>query len=219
VKLTDAEARTHSEQLRLEKQKEEAFSEKSEPDDKIDSVPVARNKSSSKYFIYLEGYGNSNHTVFNPIGRMIPFEADLFEEPEERKLEDLRSENSISDEQIKEYKKQKRVDVYREDIRISSSRLEPEYIGIYREMLKSPSTLPSRMKKYIDEVGSVFLIDLKKACVQKLGCKTETSGSIRASLRVLELEGYVRTTGRGENLKVFSTRSSIEVSMQETSTV
>lgn len=147
--------------------------------------------------------------MINSIGRIIPFEAALFEEPEERKLVDLISENSTSSEQIKEYKKQKRIEAYRENIKISSSRLEPEYIEIYREMLSSPRTLPSRMKEYIDEVGSVSWPDLKKACVQKLGCKTETSGSIRASLRVFELEGYVRTTGRGENMMIFSTRSSI----------
>jgi DNA sulfur modification protein DndB len=209
VKLTDAEARTHSAQQRLEKQKEETYSEQPEPDDTIDTIPVTRNKSSNKYFIYLEGIGDSNHTVINPTGRLIPFDANLFAEPEERKLEDVIAEKSISDEQIKEYKKQKRIEVYREHIQISSSQLEPEYIGIYREMLKSPNTLPSRMKKHLEEMGSVSLADLKKACVQKLGCKTETSGSIGASLRVLEIEGYVRTTGRGENRKIFSTRSSL----------
>jgi hypothetical protein len=85
---------------------------------------------------------------------------------------------------------------------------EPEYIRTYREMLKSPDSLPSRMKKYIDEVGSLSWGDLKKACVQRLGCKTETSGSIGASLRVLELDGHVRTTGRSETKRILSTRGS-----------
>jgi hypothetical protein len=85
---------------------------------------------------------------------------------------------------------------------------EPEYILTYREMLKSPDSLPSRMKKYIDEVGSLSWADLKQACVQRLGCKTETSGSIGASLRVLELDGLVRTTGRGESRRIASPRSS-----------
>lgn len=83
---------------------------------------------------------------------------------------------------------------------------EPEYIRTYREMLKRPDSLPSRMKNYIDEVGSFSWADLKKACVQLLGCKTETSGSIGASLRVLELEGYVRTTGRSETRRIISAR-------------
>ena len=91
---------------------------------------------------------------------------------------------------------------------VSSPGPEPEYIGKYRDMLKSPDSLPSRMKKYIDEVGSLSWAGLKKACVQRLGCKTETSGSIGASLRVLELEGHVRTTGRAEGKKILSVRIS-----------
>ena len=83
---------------------------------------------------------------------------------------------------------------------------EREYVRTYREMLKSPDSLPSRMKKYIDEVGSLSWTDLKKACVQRLGCKTETSGSIGASLRVLELAGHIRTTGRSETRMIFSAR-------------
>jgi hypothetical protein len=91
---------------------------------------------------------------------------------------------------------------------VSSPGLEPEYIRTYREMLKSPDSLPSRMKKYIDEVGSLSWADLKKACVQRLGCKTETSGSIGASLRVLEIDGHVRTIGRSETKRILSNRGS-----------
>ncbi len=89
---------------------------------------------------------------------------------------------------------------------ISQAGSKPGYIRSYREMLKSPDSLPSRMKKYIDDVGSLSWPELKKACVQRLGCKTETSGSIGASLHVLELEGHVRTTGRSENRMIISTR-------------
>ncbi len=85
---------------------------------------------------------------------------------------------------------------------------EPEYIKIYREMLKNPDSLPSRMKKFIDDVGSMAWRDLKRACVQQLGCKSETSGSIGASLRVLELEGHVNVSGRGEGRRISSARPS-----------
>jgi len=91
---------------------------------------------------------------------------------------------------------------------VSASGVEPEDIRIYRGMLQSPDSLPARIKKYIDEVGSLSWADLKTACVQRLGCKTETSGSIGASLRVLELDGHVRTAGRGENKRISSIRSS-----------
>jgi len=82
----------------------------------------------------------------------------------------------------------------------------PEYVEVYRKMLKNPESLPSRMKKYINEVGSITWRDLKTECVQRLGCRTTTSGSIGASLRVLTLDGYVRIIGRGEDRKIQSTR-------------
>ena len=85
---------------------------------------------------------------------------------------------------------------------------EPDYIITYREMLKNPESLPSRMRRYIDEVGSLSWGDLMEACVQRLGCKSKDNGSIRASLRVLELDGYITTTGRAESKRIFSTRPS-----------
>lgn len=85
---------------------------------------------------------------------------------------------------------------------------EPEYIKTYREMLTNPDSLPSRMKKHIDEVGSITWRNLKRVCVQRLGCKSETSGSIGASLQVLKRDGYVRITGQGEGKKVFSAQTS-----------
>ncbi len=81
---------------------------------------------------------------------------------------------------------------------------EQGYIEKYREMLKNPNSLPSKMKKYINKKGSLSQADLKKACVEYFGCKSETSGSIGASLRVLELDGHVRSTGRGDNKMISS---------------
>ena len=82
--------------------------------------------------------------------------------------------------------------------------VESGYIKKYREMLKNPNSLPSKMKKYIDEAGPLSQADLKKACVEYFGYKSETSGSISASLRVLELDRHVRTTGRGDGKMIFS---------------
>lgn len=94
----------------------EVPTEQPEPTVESDLISVALNKSSGKYFIYLESYGDSNDEMINPIGKIIPFDTDLFEEPEEKALEDLISESLINDEQIKEYKKQKELKRYRDDI-------------------------------------------------------------------------------------------------------
>jgi len=80
----------------------------------------------------------------------------------------------------------------------------PKYIENYRKLLKNPDTLPSRIKQYIDQVGSINWRELKKICVEKLGCESEASGSIGASLKVLELDGYVTITGWGEDKKIRS---------------
>lgn len=81
---------------------------------------------------------------------------------------------------------------------------EPSYVISYRAQLNNPGSLPSRMKKYIEDSGVVTWGDLKRACVKKLGCKSETSGSIGASLRVLEIDGLVKSEGKGDYKRIFS---------------
>ena len=84
---------------------------------------------------------------------------------------------------------------------------KPDYIEKYRNMLKNPNSLPSKVKKYIDEKGPLSQADLKRACVKYFGCKSETSGSISASLRVLELDRHVRSIGRGDDKMISSSQS------------
>ena len=67
----------------------------------------------------------------------------------------------------------------------------------YRKQLDNPNTLPSKMKKFIQDRGEVTGEELTLACVEQLGCISETSGSIGASLTTLTNEGYVVVHGRG----------------------
>lgn len=83
---------------------------------------------------------------------------------------------------------------------------EPSYIIKYRAQLNNPASLPSKMRNYVEDFGVVTWGDLKKACVEKLGCKSETSGSIGASLRLLEIDGWVRIEGKGKNKRIFPVR-------------
>ncbi len=82
-----------------------------------DYIALVRNKSSGKYFPYLESYGDGNDIVINPIGKSIPFEVELFEKPEDIKLTKLLSDGLINDDQLNEYKKQKKLEVYHDDIK------------------------------------------------------------------------------------------------------
>jgi len=83
-----------------------------------------------------------------------------------------------------------------------SSQSEATFIERYRRMLQNPNSLPSKMKKYVNERGSVTYSELKRACVEKFGCKNDSSGSIGASVKVLELDGHIRIEGRGDNKRI-----------------
>lgn len=82
----------------------------------IEHIAIARNKSSGKYFVYLETNGGGNDMVINPIGKLIPFNVELFEEPENIELAKLLSADLINDDQLNEYKKQKKLEEYYDDI-------------------------------------------------------------------------------------------------------
>jgi hypothetical protein len=81
---------------------------------------------------------------------------------------------------------------------------EPDYINSYRAQLSNPASLPSKIREYIDSLGVVRWNDLKRACVERLGCKSQTSGSIGASVRMLARDGWVTLEGRGEEKRIFS---------------
>jgi len=88
-----------------------------EEDVKIGYITVARNKFSGKYFIYIENSGEGNDIVINPTGKQIPFESELYDELEDIEIEKLISNELINDNQLNEYKKQKKLQKYLNNIR------------------------------------------------------------------------------------------------------
>ncbi len=87
-----------------------------EKDEQIDPITVTRNRSSGKYFIYLEGDRDGNDKVINPIGKKIPFDADLFEDLEDIELNALLSDGLINNDQLNEFKKHKKLERYRDEV-------------------------------------------------------------------------------------------------------
>jgi hypothetical protein len=83
---------------------------------------------------------------------------------------------------------------------------ERGYVKSYRDQLKNPNNLISKIKRFIDEKGSVSLNELKRVCVERFGCKSDTSGSIGASIQVLLIDGYITEDGRADNRRFFSKR-------------
>lgn len=88
-----------------------------------------------------------------------------------------------------------------------SGQMEPEYIDSFRKQLRNPNNLISKIKRYIDEKGVVKGNELKRTCVKQFGCKSETSGSIGASLQALERSGHIRIEGKGDHRRISSTQS------------
>ncbi|MBU4445313.1 DUF262 domain-containing protein [bacterium] len=120
IKKDKKREKASSDQLEeiIEEATEEAdeSKEQAEKDFNIEHIVVARNKSSGKYFAYLESYGNGNDIVINPDGKRIPFDVELFEEPEDIELAKILSEGFINNDQLNEYKKQKELERYHDDI-------------------------------------------------------------------------------------------------------
>ncbi len=81
---------------------------------------------------------------------------------------------------------------------------EAAYIKSYRKQLKNPKSLPSKIKKYIEQNRSITRGELKKVCVQVFGCKSKTSGSIGASIKLLKVDGYIRISGHGDSSVITS---------------
>lgn len=77
------------------------------------------------------------------------------------------------------------------------------YRESYRKQLEDPNNLISKIRRYIREKGEVTYTDLKSICVSQFGCKSETSGSIGACVKVLEEEiGDVAIEGRGDAKRI-----------------
>ena len=100
-----------------------------EDDIQIDLITVTRNRSSGQYFIYLEGDRDGNDAVINPVGKKIPFDADLFEDVEDIELQALLSDGLINEEQLNEYKKHKKLERYRDDVQLNEPPEKISYGG------------------------------------------------------------------------------------------
>ena len=73
---------------------------------------------------------------------------------------------------------------------------EKDYVNRYRKQLANSNSLISRMLSYIQSMRRITREEMKSVCVEMLGCKSESSGSINACLKVLEIDGYIVVDGQ-----------------------
>jgi len=75
-----------------------------EPESRSETLSVCKNKSSNKYFIYLEDLPNNEFHLVNPEGRLIGLPSDHFEQPKEENLDYLLSYKLITEQQLENFK-------------------------------------------------------------------------------------------------------------------
>jgi len=73
---------------------------------------------------------------------------------------------------------------------------EPKYMEEYRKQRNNPSSLFSKMLRYLKEKREVHVEEMKQICVDEFGCKSKSSGSIGACMRVMEVDGDARKEKR-----------------------
>ncbi len=156
-------------------------------------VEVCRNVNSGKYFIVLD---SDSFYVITPRGDLIHPYRRFFGEIEERGIDELLETNYLS---------QIQVDKYFEYI-FNSSGYKPEkptpkgriYLEVFRNMLKNPNSMPSRMLKYIGTKRQVTWFEIKQYLADTHGYSIN-SGSLSASLCVLREDRYVEVFGFGDD--------------------
>ena len=80
---------------------------------------------------------------------------------------------------------------------------EAAYLKEYRKELKNPNNLISKIKLYIEQKGKIKRVELKRVCVDVFGCSIK-SGSIGASIKLLEADGYIKIEGSGHSSVITS---------------
>lgn len=81
----------------------------------------------------------------------------------------------------------------------NGAEVEPEYIKSYRGQLNNPDNLISKIKRHVDNIGSIKRKKLKEVCFKRFGCVSDNNGSINASIRVLVVDGHITINGRGDS--------------------
>lgn len=175
---------------------------------------VCKNISTGKYFIVLSEINDNESLMIIPTGEILPLRFELFDESEITDIFELYKNNLLTDKQLEKLftyiatQSEEYIDNYtsppitgRPTIPTEDeppTEVEPVYISNYRNMLRNPDTLPSRMLECIRNEHTISWVNLKNILRENYGY-SETAGGTSASLRVLLIDGYVKIYGRGDD--------------------
>jgi hypothetical protein len=175
-------------------------------------VEICRNKSTGKFFVFLNEALNDEASFILPNGKVKNFPVQLFFDVEEAEQNILIEKKLLTPEQVKSLnsiKEQEKSLRRRKVIVRPEPKNNPEYIVKYRNMLKNPDSITSRMLTIIKNSGAITWKNLKKKLILEYGYKD--SGSFGASLRLLELDKYIEIDGKGDDKLIRSLKNSVIV--------
>ena len=181
--------------VHTEKAKEHDGKESNKPEKLLE---VCKNKNTGKMFVFVREISHGKALFILPNGIEKTLDLDIFHGLEEIEEGLLISKQLISKEQIESLSvRSERVPTERRRIFVRPKKNEAKYISGYRNLLNNPASIPSRILDIVKQRGRISWNDVKRLLIEKYGYSPE-SGSLGASLKVLQIDNYIEITGRGE---------------------
>lgn len=176
------------------------------------TICVCRNIRSNKYFIVVDTAQDDKFKLVTPKNEILMLQSNLFSEPEDMDELLLRKAGLLSEEQLDCYyryieEQEKELSESVSNIAFKHSGAEPEYVKTYRSMLNNADSMPSKMHRIVAERKSIKWYGLVEQ-LTKHGYAGR-GGSLTASLKVLEIDGYLQVEGTGDG-KLISYARAIE---------
>lgn len=162
-------------------------------------VEICRNKSTGKFFVFLNEALNDEASFILPNGKVKNLPVQLFFDVKEAEQNILIEKKLLTPEQVKSLNsiKEQKKSLRKRVIVRPEPKNEPEYIVNYRKALKNPDSVTSRMLTIIKNSGAITWKNLKKKLMLEYGYKE--GGNFGASLRLLELDKYIEIDGKGND--------------------
>jgi hypothetical protein len=160
-------------------------------------LEVCKNKNTGKMFVFVREISHGKALFILPNGIEKSLDLNIFHGLKEIEEDLLISKQLISKEQIESLSvRSEKTRAARRRILVRPKQNEAKYISGYRNLLNNPASIPSRMLDIVKQRGRISWNDVKRLLIEKYGYSE--SGSLGASLKVLQIDNHIEIIGRGE---------------------
>lgn len=165
------------------------------------TICVCSNNRSGKYFIVIDTTQDDKLKLVTPKNEILMLQSNLFSEPEDVDEILLREGGLLNEEQLDSYyryidEQEKELSEGAIHTAFKHGGVEPEYVRTYRSMLNNANSMPSTMHRIVEERKHLKWYELVEQ-LTKHGY-VGRGGSLTASLKVLEIDGYLQVDGTGD---------------------